>query len=478
MAAPGAARITGHGALDTGTRVRRAAFAAKTSVLMRTERSAARALANGESLPPEQLRERGAARTMALARLAFDQTDFYRHLYTEAGLTRADLDRTENLEALPLLRKEHIREHGDSMRVRGAEPNRFLRSVTGGSTGSPLVAYNDRKAPHAAMWWRVYRWWGIDPGDDAAFVYRQKHQGVDAIKEYLTWWPTRHLLLDARDMHDEAVDRFIARCRRVRPRLIVGYVEGVVALAKRLLQQGLELPPPAAISVTSSVLHPGQRAFIQEVLGAPVYDTYRSAEVPWLAAECRERSGLHVQADLRHLEIVEGTTGRAAAEGETGAVAVTDLTNMVFPLVRYAIGDRSRAIDGRCPCGMTLPRIGPIDGRIADVLRTPTGREFSGGLSVLFNKWPSAVQQFQIHQYADYTVELRYVPGTDRRLTEHAVTEARVALERLLHGEVTVRSAPVERIEHQGGKARLVRSEAGAVGDGGSATRPETQAGG
>lgn len=398
---------------------------------------------------------------MALARHAFDHTDFYRRLYTDAGLVRADLEQVENLEALPLLRKEHVRAHDEQMRARGLPADRFLRSVTGGSTGSPLVVYNDRDAPNAAMWWRVYRWWGIHPGDDAAFVYRQKHEGVDALKEYLTWWPTRHLLLDARDMNEEAVDAFLAAYRRVRPRLLVGYVEGVVALARRLAELGVEAYAPHAISVTSSVLHPGQRELMEQALGAPVYDTYRSAEVPWIAAECSHRDGLHIQADIRHVEIVDDD-GRGQPAGQTGDVAITDLTNEVFPLVRYVIGDRSRTLARRCECGITLPRIAAIEGRIADGLRTPSGHEVIGGFSALFNQWPTAVQQFQIHQYADYRVELRYVPGADLALAEQAAGEVRATLEGLLHREVPVVLRRQERIEHVGGKARLVRSDVSA----------------
>ncbi|WP_420112077.1 phenylacetate--CoA ligase family protein [Pseudactinotalea sp.] len=457
------------GKLGLRTRLNRGAFGAKTAVVMRRERAAAAYLAQAERLSPAELEGRARQRTMALARHAYEQTDFYRRLYSEAGLTRADLERPENLEALPLLRKEAVRAHGEEMRARELPAERFLRSVTGGSTGSPLVVYNDRLAPHAAMWWRVYRWWGVHPGDDTAFVYRQKHAGIDAVKEYLTWWPTRHLLLDARDMDDAAVDRFLRDCRRVRPRLMVGYVEGVVALAKRLQDRGMTVAAPHAISVTSSVLHPGQREFMERVMGAPVYDTYRSAEVPWMAAECRERSGLHVQADIRHLEIVDDT-GLPVPAGETGAVAVTDLTNRAFPLIRYAIGDRSRALAGTCGCGMTLPRIGAIEGRVADSLLTPTGTEIVGGFSALFNKWPTAVQQFQIHQYADHAVELRYVPGVDIALAEHAVAEVCATLGRLLHGEVEIRAVRRQRIEHDGGKARLVRSEIAAEESGNSAT--------
>ncbi|MFV0252961.1 MAG: phenylacetate--CoA ligase family protein [Beutenbergiaceae bacterium] len=436
--------------------INRALFDIKTRVMMPHARAGYSRLVAAERAEPAGLHRSGRERTMALARYAFERTEFYREHYSRAGFSRADLV-PQNLEALPLLTKQHVRDSGSAMRVSGMAADRFLASVTGGSTGSPLVVYHDARAPHAAMWWRLYRWWGIDPGDDAALIYRRKHSGSAAIKEYLTWWPTRHPLLDARDMDTDAVDAFVEQCRRVRPQLIIGYVEGVAAFARRVRELDLNYPAPRAISVTASALHPGQRELLQQVLGAPVYDTYRTAEVPWVAAECQHRRGLHVQADIRHVEIID-RRGDIANEGEDGDVLLTDLTNNVFPLIRYAVGDRSSLAPGPCRCGRTLPRLEAIKGRIADVLHTPSGREVTGGLSAIFNRWPTAVQQFQIHQSADYRVELRYVPGhqADSRAVEHA----RQSLARMLHHEVPVRAVAVPTIVHQGGKARLVHSEA------------------
>ncbi|MFV0426999.1 MAG: phenylacetate--CoA ligase family protein [Beutenbergiaceae bacterium] len=420
-------------------------------------RSDARRLASTEQLPPGELERRGRERTMALARFAFDRTPFYREHFGQAGLRREDLV-PQNLAALPLLTKAALRDGGADLRAQGVASRRFLPSVTGGSTGSPLEVYNDRQAPHAAMWWRCYRWWDIDPGDDVALIYRRKNHGRAAVIEQLTWWPTRRLLLDARALDDAAIEGFLTQWRRVKPRLIIGYVEAVMALARRIREHGESLPRPAAISVTSSVLHPGQRDFLEEVFAAPVYDSYRSAEVPWIAAECQQRRGLHIQADIRHVEIVD-PSGTPVDVGEDGAVVITDLTNSAFPLIRYAIGDRSRQLAGTCECGRTLPRLSGIQGRLTDVLATPSGRQISGGLSGLFNRWPRSVRQFQIYQHADFRVELRYVRA-DGPDTAHAVDQACAELAGLLHHEAAVSAVEVPEIEQQGGKARLVRSDA------------------
>jgi phenylacetate-CoA ligase len=272
------------------------------------------------------------------------------------------------------------------------------------------------------------------------------------------WWPTRQILLDARGTTPADMDRFLDQLVRVRPALLVGYVEGVTAFARHVRARAVALPPLTAVSVTASVLHAGQRDLIEAVLGAPVYDTYRSAEVPWIAAECADRSGLHVLADHRRLEIVDAA-GTPVDDGDTGDVLLTDLSNRAFPLIRYAIGDRTRWVSGACACGRGLPRIAPIEGRVVDVLRTRSGRLVSGGLSTLFLAHPGTIAQFQIHQSADYSVVVRYVSVGDVVASAAAAQDAVVSLAAFLGHEVPVTAQAVSAIDNVGGKARLVVSE-------------------
>ncbi|QTV80205.1 phenylacetate--CoA ligase family protein [Microbacterium sp. NIBRBAC000506063] len=433
--------------------VKQRIFAMKSRLLMRADRAALRDMLAAERLEPGRARELRDRRSARIARHAFDNFDFYRDKYGAAGFTAADLEDPRNFDALPRLTKDEIADYAAS--VDGTARDR-LPSRTGGSTGRPLLVYNDRQAPVAALWWRIYSWWGVHPGDDAAFIYRQSRTGAKRLLYDLEWWPTRHLLLDARGTTPEARERFVRQVRRTRPALLVGYVEAAYDFAASIAPSE-PLRGLTAVSVTASMLQAGQREFIESRLGAPVFDTYRSAEVPWIAAECAAQDGLHVLSDRRRVDIV-GAGDRMLAPGQVGDVLVTDLDNRAFPLVRYAIGDRSSVIEGACACGRSLDRITALDGRIADVLRSPSGLVVSGGLGGIFNQWSRTVTSFQIRQGNDYHVDLLYVsrPGEDG--AEAASTVARM-LEGFLGNEVPVTPVAVESIEAVGGKARLVISD-------------------
>ena len=441
----------------------RTAFDFKTALAQRADRRVEARFLENEMLDPEELHLQQKRRAMSIARFAFEHTDFYRRRYTESGITAADLDDPHHFDELPVISKAELRDHQAEIIARSRGSRQRLPSSTGGSTGEPLRVFHDRRSPVAAMWWRAFRWWGIHPSDNRAIIQRERRAASTKLRELLEWWPTTVQALDATAMTDATMRAFVESWRENSPRLLSGYVGGVHEFASFVRESGIELEPPLAIGVTAAPITPSQRGFITEILRAPVFDAYRSAEVPWMAAECEAHAGLHVFSDVRVLEILDDYQ-RPVIPGEEGTVVVTDLCNRVFPLVRYNIGDRTSLVVGPCSCGRGLDRIRAVQGRLTDVIRLPGGRRIPGGLTGLFNERPDAVSQFQIHQHRDLAITLRCVPGAAddaREVIDHVAG----TLTRLAEGTVPVRVELVQAIPHEGGKVRVVRSEAPAPGD-------------
>lgn len=437
--------------------MKREIFEAKVRLLMRADLQAYREMRQREHLSVAAVSRLADDLSVRIALHAFDHSPFYRDLYAAAGFSRADVAVADNFHMLPVVTKDQLREAGDAVLALDISRGRGLPSLTGGSTGAPLRVHNDASAPTAPMWWRIYRWWGVHPSDDMAFIYRRLRRGRAALLYAAQWWPSRHLQLDARAITETAIEEFIEGWHRVKPRLLVGYVEGATAVATHLDRTGRTLST-RAVSVTAAMLQPGQRELLQRAFGAPVFDTYRSTEVPWIAAECTAHDGLHVAADQRRVEILD-EQGTPVDDGVEGSVVVTDFSNEVFPFVRYELGDRSRTLTGPCTCGLPFPRIDAVRGRIADTIRTPSGKRITGGLSGLFLESPGAIRQMQIVQHADLSVSLRYV-AAGGVTTQDAVNRAVSRLRDLLEGEVEVTPVAVDSIESTAGKARLVISEA------------------
>lgn len=396
---------------------------------------------------------------MELVRHAFDSSPFYRDLYTSAGFSRSDLLDVQSFSSLPLLEKSQLREYRDEIIISGTDRRRLLPSATGGSTGEPLQLYHDAYAPTAAMWWSFYRWWGLDPSVDTAFVQRERRTPAQRIRDSLKWWPTSRAFLDSRSIDTRSIEDFLARCRKLNAPLLTGYVGGILELARYMAVHGYVLDGLRAVGVTAAPLTPSTRSFIQAAFGVPVYDQYRSAEIPWIAGQCKELGGLHVLASHRRVEILSTpeASGVMGTNGE-GEIVITDLANRIFPLIRYRIGDRSAFTGTPCSCGRTFPTIFPVQGRVTDTLRLPGGQAVTGGLTGLFNNCPEAVNQFQIHQLSDASIVLRCVPSRAENAVK-AMEIAREQLQQIVHSSVPVRLEIVDELEHDRGKSRIVRSD-------------------
>jgi phenylacetate-CoA ligase len=437
---------------------KRVVFESKKALAMPASRKLYRQLKAAERLDPEALAALQDERALSHARFAMEHTRFYRERYSDAGFTLKDLQDPAAFFELPIIEKADVREHAGLFRSTEATERNSGRSTTGGSTGEPLQLLQDRRFGARALEWRLFDWWGVNPWDDIAIVYRQMKSARQSAKHRLQWWPTRRFQLNAYNMNAETIAEFLRNWSEARPSLLIGYVGGVAELAREVQRLGIALPAPVAVAVTAAPLTQADRAAMEAAFRAPVYDHYRSAEIPWMAGECSRQDGLHVFSDVRRLEILD-EAGAPVSPGVTGEVVLTDMTNRVFPLIRYRLGDRTSSMPGLCGCGVTLPRIRPVAGRKSEALRLPDGQTIAGeGLTQLFSSNPAAVRQFQVHQRSDYSVELRCVPGTAADSQE---TIARVVgdLERIVRHQVPVRLQVVDSIPHDGGKIRYIKTD-------------------
>jgi phenylacetate-CoA ligase len=434
-------------------------FEAKLGLALRSELDEYRALLRSERFDVLALRRIQQQRAAELVAFAMAHTAWYRRRYDGVD-TRAIAERGsfEAFESLPVLEREDVRRHFDEIRSDEATPRNVKPAVTSGSTGEPLRVLRDARANHRTLGWRLHRWWGVSPVDDKALIWREAagSRWRSALHDAL-WWPTRTVQMDANQIDEPAMRRFLDGWERARPALLTGYVGAVVELAQFLCRTGRSLPPPKAIGVTAAPIAPAQKRFLAEVFHAPAYDHYQCIEVPMIAGECASGDGLHVFADARLVELL-GDDGRPVGPGESGQVVITDFRNRVFPLIRYRLGDVARWREAACPCGVTLPLLEPVEGRISDALRMPSGLVVAGeGLNALFHPYPGAVRQFQLRQEADHSLTLRCVRGghPDADAQMRAVV---ARLEALVRGEVPVRLELVADIPHDRGKARTVVS--------------------
>lgn len=401
----------------------------------------------------EDLLARQRADAADLARYASVKSPWYRERI--GPLLSEDLSDPGVFERIPVLEKEDLRDHYDEIVARGSGVRRTMVARTGGSTGLPLKVLKDFSVRPATLTWRLMEWWGVDPSDNSASVERLPWKGIQHAANTAFWWPTRKVNVDAGAMDETDLEYFAERIRRIAPTMLWGYAHSLHEFALAVERNGWELPAPRAISSTAAPLTKTQAADVERILGAPIYETYRAAEVSLIAGQCEYRRGMHIQADHKMLEVVD-ETGHAVPDGEPGEIVVTDLLNRAQPMLRYRLGDVGVIDPEPCACGRPFPVLLSLLGRSNDVIRTREGLVSIYSFASAFSKHP-AIRQYQIHQLEDYSLVLKVVPSGPR-VTLDDLAGALADLSEEFHGSLPVSAEIVDAIPHVRGKQKSVVS--------------------
>ncbi|HDP95609.1 MAG TPA: phenylacetate--CoA ligase family protein [Candidatus Aminicenantes bacterium] len=396
---------------------------------------------------------------------AWEHSPFYRRRFSEVGIHPNDINGPEDLHQLPVLTRQDIRDHLHEILARNV-PRQFLKpSTTGGTSGIPVRTLLDRRVPHAALGWRMLSWWGYGPAVNMGLAWREVEASlVHRFLSRAVVWPSRQVRLNASAIDTRSMERFVRECKRLDIPVLHGYTGAIHHLARYLEKRGGDHWRPRLVWVTCSPLSGPHLEQLKRVFRAPVLDQYGSCEVYWIAAQCPYSApNLHLFADARLVEVTDSRF-EPLPTGKIGNLLITDLENLAFPIIRYAIGDRGRLLPGKCECGMGLPLMGPVQGKSVDTIQLPDGTAITD-INVIFDDFPEAVNAFQVYQDRAGNLEIRYVPVNNEKQTLRAVHIVRNRLQNMVRGQVAVHMRALEQIPHRKGKLQYVFSDFDGVSD-------------
>jgi phenylacetate-CoA ligase len=255
------------------------------------------------------------------------------------------------------------------------------------------------------------------------------------------------------------LEDFLQAYRKLKPSLLGGYVGGVEFFAQHVLEKELSIPAPKLTWVSSAPVTDVQRQTLRRAFSAPVLDQYGCCEIYWLAAQCPQSRGLHFFLDGRFIEFLDDKN-RTVPKTQLGRIALTDLENYAFPLIRYVNEDEGRWLDKTCACGRPFPLIDAVRGRVTERVLLPNGTCLSGDyLTTIFDNFPQSVKQFQLHQQEDYSIRLKVVPNDKHAEAEQEIREVESILREKTQGLAAIEIQKVPRIPHDRGKTRFIISD-------------------
>jgi phenylacetate-CoA ligase len=373
--------------------------------------------------------ELSALRTGYLRRLvrhAYLHTAFYRDAFDAAGVSVDDIRTPDDIRRLPLLRRDAAQSSVEERTATSPAPT--FSKTTSGSTGQPLeVRYStESRYWRDATRWRGFGWGGYHMGQKAMHLW-----GVSPVKPGP--WTRAKVALDhklRRDVYASCMVRsgdnlraMVDTIRREQPDVLMGYAQALADLARFVNREGLRSWDTIPVIYGAERLWDHDRADLARAFGPAVFETYGCREFMLIGAECEAHDGLHQSMENLIIEILvtdaDGSQ-RAARPGETGEVAITDLHNLACPFIRYLTGDLATAREQKpCACGRTLPKIGPIEGRVTETMRDGRGNPVEGILfNILFLHMAKHARQFQVVQRASGRLTLRVVPTQEKLAPE------------------------------------------------------------
>lgn len=326
----------------------------------------------------EQLRQHQWDLVYKTVKYAYEHCDYYKSLYKSLGFNGV-LSDWKDFSCLPLLTKQNIRDAGNRMISDEFRSDELIQAKTGGSTGTALTVYFDKKCQEmrnaAAM--RSDVWAGWDIGMKVAAIWGNPPVFDTLKKKVRNFLLDRVIYLDTININDSSIMRFLSDWRHNRPQVIFGHAHSIYILATYLQRMAIDDLRPRGIIATSMMLLEPERQVIETVFNCRVNNRYGCEEVGLIACECDQHAGLHLNIDHLIVEFLR-EDGTEAEAGDEAEIVVTDLINRGMPLIRYRVEDRGISSNRKCLCGRGLPLMEKIIGRQADFLKRPDGTLVAG----------------------------------------------------------------------------------------------------
>ncbi len=333
---------------------------------------------------------------------AYENSNYWRELMDQQGISSADIQSLDDLQRFPLLDKNIIRNRRENM-VWKEEGRRVQLVRTSGSTNEALEFYTSstREAHINAARMRGHEWVGVSRGEKELYYWGSPIElsKQDRIKRFRDWL-INDGLTNGFEVTPARVKKYFLQWLSWRPKCIFGYPSTFVLTVTIAKSLGLDLQALQrrglmVIITTSEMLSEVDRQLIADGFGVPVYDSYGLREAGLIGHEC-EHGTMHCMDEQLILETINPET-LEPTNGE-GELVVTNIVGAAFPVIRYRTGDIVTLSSEPCSCGINLSRIKISGGRAVEFVVTKAGKWVVGYSFIYIARSVKGIVKFQVIQ--------------------------------------------------------------------------------
>ncbi|NQE53354.1 Capsular polysaccharide biosynthesis protein [ANME-1 cluster archaeon GoMg3.2] len=363
----------------------------------------------------EELKEEQEKQLRYMINFAYKNVPYYHNLFNDLKLSPDDVRRVDDLEKLPILTKDIIKQNWKGFKPVNLNKMKYYEAATGGSTGTPFKyrLYKFDRFLGGAMLYKGWGYGGYGLGDKTVFLAgasldigtksylaKRVHEIARNIKK-----------LSSFDMGEKEMNEYVKIVNSFKPKFIRGYASSIYFFAKWLEENDIEMHHPFAVFTTAEKLYPNMREKIGDIFNCEVYDAYGLNDGGIGAYECSEHSGLHIDTERSIMEVVD-KNGNPLENGE-GEILATSLYNYAMPFIRYDTGDLGYILPGneRCGCGRAYRLLKELVGRNVDIFVTPEGKNVHGWFFLyIFWEFCKGVKEYQVVQEKLDKIVIKIVP--------------------------------------------------------------------
>jgi len=381
---------------------------------------------------------------------ASNNVPYYKE-YTNGKFDLQDIKSLDELNLLPILRKEDVRKNYQKLTSREIEKKKYTVDFTSGSTGTSIniVKFKDSIDKALAFYWRYNNWAGIRFSDRVVII-----TGSTFSNNKFYRYSFNKLFLSAFHISKETLAKYAELICDFTPKALKGYPSAITIITRFMKKNNIKPPNLKSITLTAECLTDEIRKEIFEYWGCRIQNVYGQAENVVSIGECEE-GNLHLSAEFGWMELVD-ENGKPVEVGKPGRIIGTGFTNYAMPLIRYDTRDVAVLSNEKCSCGRSLPVVKSIEGRSEDIIITPDGR-MVGRLDAAF-KYSTGIELSQIIQEDVDSINVKIVRGEN--YSPRDIDRLEVELRKRLGNEIKINYIFVDNIERTSlGKLRFVVSK-------------------
>ena len=320
--------------------------------------------------PREYIKAIQSARLIKMVHNAYDNVEFYKRKFDEAGLSPNDIKSIDDISKLPFTVKQDLRDNYPFGLFAVPKEDLVRVHASSGTTGKQtVVGYTQ----HDIDIWSESAARAITAASGTTSDYVQISYGYGLFTGGLgLHYGVEKLGATAIPASSGNTKRQIQLLQDFGINILACTPSYAMFLGETLQEMGIDpktLPVRAGI-FGAEAWSENMRKEIEKALNIKAYDIYGLSEIagPGVAYECCEQSGMHVCEDYFYPEIIDPETLQPLPDGSYGELVFTCIGKEALPLIRYRTRDIAMLTRETCSCGRTLVKMSKPHGRSDDML--------------------------------------------------------------------------------------------------------------